>query len=54
MLESLARQLKSKDPILPRNAAAKLGNSGEKSAVSFLVRELADENRNVHQATLEL
>jgi HEAT repeat protein len=50
MLNSLVQELKSNDPAVRTKAAATLGNSGEKSAVSFLVRALVDENRHVRRA----
>jgi HEAT repeat protein len=50
MLESLVRQLKSNDPAVRIKAATTLGNSGERGAVSFLVRALVDENRHVRRA----
>ncbi len=50
MIESLVRQLKSNDPAVRTKAAATLGNSGEKSAVSFLAGALVDENRHVRRA----
>ena len=50
MLDSLVQQLKSDDPAVRTKAAAAIGNSSEKSAVSFLLRALVDENRHVRRA----